>query len=237
MAHALLKYEAFNEDVDNKTLYKRFQKSFLAVSKRLSLSSIDISYSGTTASVVLLNRDSRVLRMAHVGDSNVVLAVSQGSRLVAHTIINPHTPEVEAEGLRVIEQGGEISNPKHDSVGNVIDPARVYSPGKGTPGIAITRSLGDSVAHTIGVSCKPEVSLRNLKESDLLLILGSNGLWEQLSAQEAVNLAATSSMAALDPEFCAKSAAEAITSAAKQKWESLSTTGLTTDITCIVVKL
>ena len=237
MSHALLKFDAFDEDVDSKTLYKRFQKSFLAVSKRLSLSSIDISFSGTTASVVLCNPETRTLRMAHVGDSNVVLAVAQGSRLVAHTINNAHIPDVEAEALRIIEQGGEISNPKYDSAGKLINPSRVYSPGKGTPGIAITRSLGDSVAHTIGVTCKPEVSLRELEENDILLILGSNGLWEQVSPQEAVNLAATSRMAVLDSGFCAKAAAEAITTEAKQRWESLSTGGLNGDVTCIVVKL
>ncbi|CAI5512035.1 unnamed protein product [Closterium sp. Naga37s-1] len=55
-------------------------------------------------------------------------------------------------------------------------------------GLAMSRSLGDKPAHTVGVSATPEVVVRRLDQSDAFLVLGSDGLWEYVGDDEAIGV-------------------------------------------------
>ena len=65
-----------------------------------------------------------------------------------------------------------------------------------TPGLAMSRSLGDGLAHSIGVSWEPgkyiqpsfrfivtfiEVKQLNLEPADKFIVIASDGVWEFLS--------------------------------------------------------
>ncbi len=67
------------------------------------------------------------------------------------------------------------------------------------PGLAMSRSLGDAVAHTAGVSSEPEFFEYdfNPNREDLILVMASDGLWEFLSDQEVMEIAAATS----EPRF------------------------------------
>jgi serine/threonine protein phosphatase PrpC len=71
-----------------------------------------------------------------------------------------------------------------------------------SPGLAMSRSLGDLVAHSCGVSSEPgkipftilsvllEITKHELDpEEDKFVILGSDGLWEFISNEEAIKVA------------------------------------------------
>jgi hypothetical protein len=60
-------------------------------------------------------------------------------------------------------------------------PARVWLAHMDIPGLAMSRSLGDAVAHTAGVLSEPDVTEYTLTPADELLIWASDGLWEFLS--------------------------------------------------------
>lgn len=53
----------------------------------------------------------------------------------------------------------------------------------------MTRSLGDSVAHQVGVICEPEIIERNLMRHDRVIIIGSDGLFEFMTNQEIIEIA------------------------------------------------
>ena len=73
--------------------------------------------------------------------------------------------------------------------GNYFGPQRVYLPGMNVPGLSMTRSFGDKLAHSVGVIDKPRnynsfLYYLEIKEFDTKnirsIILGSDGLWEHL---------------------------------------------------------
>ena len=74
------------------------------------------------------------------------------------------------------------------------DPPRIWKSGSQVPGApqlpgaAFTRSIGDSIAEKIGVHAEPEITTHTLSESDTVLILASDGVWEFLTNQAAVDL-------------------------------------------------
>ena len=51
------------------------------------------------------------------------------------------------------------------------DPPRVWAPGKSFPGCAFTRSIGDSVAESIGVTAEPELLRKELTDEDQFVVL------------------------------------------------------------------
>ena len=63
-------------------------------------------------------------------------------------------------------------------------PKRVWLRSKDLPGLAMTRSLGDMAATSVGVIAKPEISRYELTERDKILVVASDGLWDRMSNQE-----------------------------------------------------
>lgn len=52
------------------------------------------------------------------------------------------------------------------------------------PGLAMSRSLGDRVAHSVGVSSVPEVKEFYLSRDDKFIVIASDGVWEFLSNED-----------------------------------------------------
>ena len=54
------------------------------------------------------------------------------------------------------------------------------------PGLAMSRSLGDSLAANVGVIAEPDVAVHKVSPNDKCLLLASDGVWEFLTNEEAV---------------------------------------------------
>ena len=50
------------------------------------------------------------------------------------------------------------------------------------PGLAMSRSIGDSVAAMVGVSCEPDLLTYSLQPYDKFVVLASDGIWELISS-------------------------------------------------------
>lgn len=96
---------------------------------------------------------------------------------------------VEACGARVCsDEERESQRPQNPDLWTVEDPPRCYLPEFDFPGTAFTRSLGDQVAKRIGVNPMPECLEYEVQPQDRFLILASDGVWEFMSSQEAVDV-------------------------------------------------
>ena len=56
------------------------------------------------------------------------------------------------------------------------------------PGTAFTRSIGDSLAETIGVIAIPEVKTVQLTPNHLFFVVASDGIFEFLTSQTVVDM-------------------------------------------------
>ena len=69
-----------------------------------------------------------------------------------------------------------------DSEGRKIGPARVYAKDEDGPGLAMSRSLGDTIAEKLGVISTPEVRMcRRMHDRDRAIAICSDGVTEFLS--------------------------------------------------------
>lgn len=81
------------------------------------------------------------------------------------------------------------------------------------PGLAMSRSLGDAVAHSAGVSSEPEFveySFNPDNREDVILVMASDGLWEFMSNQEVMDIAASTT----EPRF----AVDRLISESNERW-------------------
>ena len=113
-----------------------------------------------------------------------------------------------------------------DELDQPVGPARVWLGNAWMPGLAMSRSLGDTIAASCGVSPCPEVSVVDLTPDDLFVIIASDGVWEFLESQAAVD---TVKECADAPEAC-----KVLTAAAKACWE-VNEPDVSDDISCVIV--
>ena len=65
----------------------------------------------------------------------------------------------------------------------------------------MTRSIGDLVAASVGVTCEPEIQVFNgLKPQDKALVIASDGLWDRLSNEEITQIVMSNFYNKKDPE-------------------------------------
>lgn len=217
---------------------KAYNSAFFTTNCELSSSEIDDSMSGTTAITVLVIGDK--LYVANVGDSRAVIAVKDGNRIVAENLSNDQTPfrkdeyeRVKLCGARVlsVDQVEGLKDPDIQNWGDEEsqggDPPRLWVQNGMYPGTAFTRSVGDSTAEKIGVIADPEVQTLQLTPNHLFFIIASDGVFEFLTSQAVVDMAARFS----DP----RDACSVITGESYKLW--LDHENRTDDITVIVVNI
>ncbi|KAL8206177.1 hypothetical protein R6Q57_009728 [Mikania cordata] len=174
--------------------------AFLSTNSQLHADvDIDDSMSGTTAITILVR--GKTLYVANSGDSRAVIAERRGTEIVAVDLSIDQTPFREDElervklcGARVLtlDQIEGLKNPDVQcwgtEEGDDGDPPRLWVPNGMYPGTAFTRSIGDSIAETIGVVANPEIVALDLTPEHLFFVIASDGVFEFLSSQAVVDM-------------------------------------------------
>jgi serine/threonine protein phosphatase PrpC len=174
----------------------------------LSTSGIECTLSGTTALIVMINNTG--IHAGSVGDSRAVLAtlpkdsnsigfpvykafpykrpVQPIRNLHAVALTIDQKPNHEEE-LRRIRNAGGVVEKLADDMGRPVGPYRVWKKKGNLPGLAMSRSIGDKVAHEIGVISKPICHTFKLYSGfDQFIVLASDGVWDVMENYEVVNL-------------------------------------------------
>lgn len=192
-------YEAFSEAYNgcNRAMFQN--KDFNATA------------SGTTCTSAYIQGNERRIFIGNVGDSRAVL----GRKGIAHPLSWDQTPYRGVERKRIRENGARIlsldqidgiapiilgKNEKipgtaehydyHDLVEGEDEESdlRIWHKTLTAPGIAFTRSLGDSEAEKLGVIAEPEMVRLNLEAGDDIIVLASDGVFEFLTNQSVIDI-------------------------------------------------
>ena len=153
----------------------------------------------TTAIIVLVH--GWTIYVANSRDSRAVIAERKGKEIVAVDLSIDQTPfradeleRVKLCGARVLtlDQIEGLKNPDVQcwgtEEGDDGDPPRLWVPNGMYPGTAFTRSIGDSIAESIGVVANPEIVVLELTPDHPFFVLASDGVFEFLSSQTVVDM-------------------------------------------------
>jgi len=123
--------------------------------------------SGSTGVISFFFADQIIT--ANVGDSRAVLLQRSGETgklNLKELSVAPHILTSSFERNRIISSGGEVRQMRSRLIlilvndGKYAGPLRTYKPGTDYPGLMMTRSFGDDLAHKYGVICEPGIDSR-----------------------------------------------------------------------------
>ncbi len=173
-----------------------------------------------------------LLTCINVGDSRAIMgtyADLSASKLSVIELSHDHKPNLKAEYERILKCNGRVDSYR-DANGNPMGPSRVWRRTTNIPGLAMSRSFGDRVAHEVGVIATPDVKELRITERDKVVVIASDGVWELLS-NERVLETVSGFLAHGSPEL----ACEAVAKEAVAAWSKLGAT--VDDITVLVIFL
>jgi serine/threonine protein phosphatase PrpC len=170
-------------------LRSSFSRSFLNIQKSLTArKQVDVTFSGTTVNLVYIH--SNVVICANLGDSRAVIGrKSPDSQWNAVEISKDHKPDDDEELKRIRARGGRVE-PVLDAQGKPVGPPRVWLKNEPLPGLAMSRSIGDFIASTVGVIAEPDIRTFTLTEDDKFLIMATDGVWEFVNSNACVRIVA-----------------------------------------------
>lgn len=208
-----------NEDETEKSLVE----NILLCDRMLKISNTPSGTNGSTALVLFLREHTAYI--LNVGDSRAVLGTKQeadGGKWTTTVLNIEHKPDHPMEKKRVEMHGGKVSKASHRE-----GPARIWLDEAG-PGLAMSRAVGDHAACRLGVIATPDVTRLHLTTEDKIIILATDGLWEMVNSNEAVEI--------VSGYNDATQASRALITEATRRWNSIEG-DYRDDITCIVAFL
>lgn len=155
----------YEEGVD---FSEAIKKGFIAFDARMQ----KYKEQGSTATAAFI--DTENLTVAYVGDSRCVLKTTNGDLIETQD----HSPKIEKKRIES-EQGVVFEWPENSGT---------YRLQAGLGFLAVSRSLGDYTRtgeKPAGLSASPDILVKPVTECDFLII-ASDGLWDNVTTEEAV---------------------------------------------------
>jgi pyruvate dehydrogenase phosphatase len=205
-------------ELDKLNIYKSIEGGFLMtdrqwvaeISSAFKVGFSQVARAGSCAITVFI-RDNGIWT-ANAGDCRAVLGSKKGDIYVAEPLSNDHNCKLASEKLKLMKD-----HPNEENIVRCKREDSCYVKGHLQP----TRSFGDvylKFAEFNGpsptekfrgrhvpapytppyITATPEISYREITAEDKFVIIGSDGLWDQLSNEEAVQF--VSSMDSKDPQ-------------------------------------
>uniref|UniRef100_A0A2P2JL21 protein-serine/threonine phosphatase n=1 Tax=Rhizophora mucronata TaxID=61149 RepID=A0A2P2JL21_RHIMU len=162
---------------------KSYLKTYAEIDQELKENPmIDSFSSGSTALTIIKQGEHLVI--ANVGDSRAVLAAtSDNGSLVPLQLTVDFKPNLPEEAERIMQSQGRVFCLKDEP-----GVYRVWMPNGKTGGLALSRAFGDYCVKDFGLISVPDVTQRRITSRDQFVILATDGVWDVISIQEAVQI-------------------------------------------------
>lgn len=142
---------------------------------------LDIYCSGTTAVVVVRQGDDLII--GNLGDSRAILATKTEGGIKAVQLTTDLKPCVDGEAERIRRCNGRVLCLKEEP-----HIQRVWLPDQDSPGLAMSRALGDFILKNHGIIALPVISYHRVSPCDEFIVLATDGVWDVLNNDVVVSI-------------------------------------------------
>ena len=180
---------------DLEKIYEEFKKNNYSLLSNIFLNAdkclyknkkIDANLSGTTC-VIILQIGFHLLS-ANVGDSRAIMIYGNNiSNTKIFELSHDFKPDSPREKERIYKMGG-IVDQMRDSYGIKRGPMRVWAKNQFSPGLAMSRSIGDFKGKECGIICEPEIIEYFINDKSKYMVICSDGVWEFLSNKDVMSM-------------------------------------------------
>ena len=172
---------SISNDESIKSAFISTQKSLLTENTK-----IDSSLSGSTCASVIIS-PSKII-CANLGNSRAILARHEKGIYTVLNLSHDHILTEHDEMKRVLNKGGIIKQFYNNKNKEYFGPQRIFLKNSEIPGLTISRSFGDSIAHNIGVISEPDVFRFNYNGNEKFIVIATEGIWKYIDSEECVNI-------------------------------------------------
>ena len=177
------KLPTYTTDINNESISNSFKK---INSEIYSNKNMESDMAGTTVVSLIITADKIIC--PNLGDSRAVLFKYENNLYFCKNLSRDHKPSEPEENRRIINNNGRIKKIYDEDLKKYVGPDRVWLKNKEEPGLAMTRSIGDKIAHSIGVSDEPEIKSFEYDGSEKFAIIASDGIWEYMSGEDCLKV-------------------------------------------------
>jgi len=192
------KKEKFNieKNIDKEKMEELLKKVYINTNLKLFAENIklNLTTSGTTCISILYSRKfPKKIYTSNLGDSRAIIINENNENNENNSswsfvqLSRDHKLSEMDEAERIIKYGGEIQKIQNEN-GEYEGPLRLFKKNEEGPGLAMSRSFGDSEGQGIGIIAEPEVKEYLIKKVDKALIIATDGLWEYTKNEDVVNI-------------------------------------------------
>lgn len=160
------------------------KNSFNLCESSISLSKYDANFSGSTC-VMCFFIDNKII-CANSGDSRAILITNERGYDTVINLSRDHKPDLTDELNRITRSNGRVD--RYCEHGIRSGPFRVWLKNQNYPGLAMSRSIGDLVAGSVGVICDPEIVEYEINDYSKFIVIASDGIWEFLSNEKVMEI-------------------------------------------------
>ena len=171
LIHDISENEIINSYLQmNKQILKNNNKAF------------DCSLSGSSCISLIISLENII--SANLGDNKAILARYENGLYNYVNLNREHKPTMPDEKKRILEHNGKIGHIYEKSN----SPKKVYLKNSDIPGLPLSRSFGDVIAHSVGVISEPEVKNFSYNGSEKFVIMASHGFWSLINGEKSVEI-------------------------------------------------
>ena len=162
-------------------------KAFIDINNSLiNNTKIDCSLSGTTCTSLIISLDKIIC--SNIGNTRAILARYENGYYNAIELNRDHKPTESDEIKRIISQGGIIKQ-NFDKIKKINNgPEKIFLKNSDIPGLTMSRSFGDNLAHTIGVINIPEVKRYEYTGGEKFIVIATDSIWQYIDSDECVEI-------------------------------------------------
>ena len=147
---------------------------------------IDCSLSGTTCTSLIITLDKIIC--ANIGNTRAILAKFEKGCYNTVNLSRDHKPTELDEIKRIISEGGVIKQLYDKNKKEYFGPERIWLKNSDIPGLSMSRSFGDSLAHTVGVINIPEIRTFDYTGGEKFIVIASDSIWQYIDSDECVRI-------------------------------------------------
>ena len=171
------------KNTSNEDLIKAFNDTNNSL---VNKTKIDCSLSGTTCTSLIISLDKIIC--ANIGDTRAILAKFENGCYNTVNLSRDHKPTESDEIKRILSEGGVIKQLYNKNKKEYFGPERIWLKNSDIPGLSVSRSFGDNLAHTVGVINIPEIRTFDYTGGEKFIVIASESVWQYIDSDECVRI-------------------------------------------------
>lgn len=152
----------------------------------LNKTKIDCSLSGATCTSLIITLDKIIC--ANIGNTRAILARFENGCYNTVNLSRDHKPTESDEIKRIISEGGVIKQMYDKTKKEYIGPERIWLKNSDIPGLNMSRSFGDNLAHSVGVINIPDIRTFDYTGGEKFIIIATDSIWQYIDSDECVRI-------------------------------------------------